>query len=277
MTVRGWKIAEAVDLSLSEDGSVTVAFAVLGDPADQKVEDIDKDGDVSLLGSMPIGQEVPISAYAHASWPERGGRLPVGKGVISETKVKGRNLGVLEGGFFTDTTAGRDTYLTVKGLGSLQEWSFGYQVEPKAGIWAGVPANLNKSYTVHEVSPVLIGAGNGTGTLAIKSGEDGEARAALPMEAHFLRVLEEVGAFSTRSREIADLRQKEGRVISTANRQRIGTLLEALDQMDTFRLELRSLLETTDPERAAAVLEEGKSLEIAFLEAQARIQAIIHA
>jgi len=269
------KIAEAVDLSLSEDGSVTVAFATLGDPADQKAEDIDKDGDVSLVGSLPVGKEVPISSYAHASWPERGGRLPVGIGQISEAKGKGgRNLGILTGGFFIDTTHGRDTYLTVKGLRDLQEWSFGYTVESAKGVWAGVQANLNKRYDVHEVSPVLIGAGNGTHTLAIKSGEDGAARAALPFADHYLRVLEEVEAFTTRAQEIADLRTKEGRVLSAANRARLTSLLEALRQTDDFRKEIEALLDTTDPDK---VREEGKALEVAFLESQARIQRLIHA
>lgn len=274
MGVRGVKIAEAVDLSLSEDGSVTVAFATLGDPTDQKAEDIDKDGDVSLIGSMPIGKEVPISSYAHASWPERGGRLPVGIGTITEGKGKGgRNLGILTGNFFIDTTHGRDTYLTVKGLRELQEWSFGYEAESTKGVWAGVQANLTKRYNVHEVSPVLIGAGNGTQTLAIKSGEDGAALAALPFADHYLRVLEEVEAFTTRAREIADLRTKEGRVLSAANRARLTSLLEALRQTDDFRSEIEGLLDSTDPER---VREEGKSLEVAFLETQARVNRLLH-
>jgi len=274
MGVRGVKIAEAVDLSLSEDGSVTVAFATLGDPTDQKAEDIDKDGDVSLVGSLPVGKEVPISSYAHASWPERGGRLPVGIGTITEGKGKGgRNLGILTGGFFIDTTHGRDTYLTVKGLRDLQEWSFGYEVESTKGVWAGVQANLNKRYNVHEVSPVLIGAGNGTQTLAIKSGEDGEALAAIPFADHYLRVLEEVEAFTTRAREIADLRTKEGRVLSAANRARLTSLLEALRQTDDFRSEIEGLLDSTDPDK---VREEGKSLEVAFLETQARVNRLLH-
>jgi cation transport regulator ChaB len=265
------KVAEAVDLSLSEDGSVTVAFAVLGDPADQKAEDIDKDGDVSLVGSLPVGKEVPISSYAHASWPERGGRLPVGLGVISEGKAKGKNLGILTGRFLTDTTHGRDTYLTVKALHSLQEWSFGYVAQGDKGTWAGVPANLNKRYDVYEVSPVLVGAGNGTSTLAVK---EGEPLAGLPMADHYLRVLEEIDDFTKRTREIADLREKEGRVLSAANRTRLTALLEALRQTDDFRKEIESLLDTTDPDK---IRDEGKALELAFLETQARITSLIHA
>lgn len=266
------KVAQAVDLSLSEDGSVMVAFAVLGDPQDQKEEDIDKDGDVSLVGSLPLGKDVPISSYAHASWPERGGRLPTGIGTISEAKGKGgRNLGVLTGRFFTDTTHGRDTYLTVKGLGPLQEWSFGYAAESSKGTWAGKPANLNKRYDVYEVSPVLVGAGNGTSTLAVK---EGGPLAGLPLADHYLRVLEEMDAFTKRTREIADLRGKEGRVLSRANRERLTSLLEALRQTDDFRKEIESLLDATDPDRT---VEDGKALEAAFLEVQARIAHLIHA
>jgi hypothetical protein len=263
------KVAEAIDLSLSEDGQVTVAFAVLGDPSDQKAEQIDKDGDVSLVGSIPVGKEVPISSYAHASWPERGGRLPVGRGVLSEVTDKGRSLGVLQGNFFNDTTHGRDTYLTVKGLADLQEWSFGYAVESTKGVWAGLPANLNSKYDVFEVSPVLIGAGNGTHTMGIKDGPPAD----LSLKDHFARVLGEVEAYSSRVREVADLRAKEGRVLSAANRSRIIALLEAMGNMDTFRSELASLLEATDPERGR---EEGKALELAFLETQARITHLLH-
>lgn len=271
----GVKIAEAVDFSLSEDGQVSVAFAVLGDPENQKADDIDKDGDVSVIGSLPIGKEVPISSYAHASWPERGGRLPVGKGVISEAKVKGKAVGVLTGGFFVDTTQGRDTYLTVKGLADLQQWSFGYEVQSKSGVWAGVPANLNSRYDVHEVSPVLIGAGNGTRTLAIKSGDgEGEPLAGISLAEQFSRVLGEVEAFRVRTAEIADLRAKEGRVLSSANRARLTSLLEALRQTDDFRAEIEGLLDQTDPDKAR---EDGKALEIAFLETQARVQRILHA
>lgn len=272
------KVAQAVDLSLSEDGAVTVAFAVLGDPADQKAEDIDKDGDVSLVGSMPVGKEVPISSYSHASWPERGGRLPVGIGTISEGKAKGKNLGILTGNFFTDTTHGRDTYLTVKGMKDLQEWSFGYVTQGKAGLWAGLPANINSKYAVLEVSPVLVGAGNGTRTLAVKAAEDGSPLAGEPMADHFTRVLGEVDGFTKRTREILDLRTKEGRVLSAANRARIAQLLDAIHQMEDFQKELESLLAETDPEKDPAQAQaEGKSLELAFLETQARITSLLHA
>jgi len=272
-TTVGLKIASAVDLSLSEDGEITVAFATLGDPNDQKTSDIDKDGDVSLVGSLPVGKEVPISAYAHASWPERGGRLPVGKGTIGEVRRGGKTLGVLSGRLFTDTTQGRDTYLTVKGLGDLQEWSFGYVAKGRRGIWAGLEANLNSEYNVHEVSPVLVGAGNGTRTLAIKAAEVGEAPAAEPMEDTYRRLLLAVDSFTKRVSEIQDLRSKEGRVLSAANRERLTALLTALQQTDDFRKEIERLLDETDPSRA----EEGKALELAFLDASTRLAAILHA
>lgn len=271
---RGLKVARAVDLNLSEDGSVVVAFAVLGDPKDQKAEDIDKDGDVSLVGSIPGGKEVPISSYAHGSWPENGGRLPVGRGTLSESESKGRKVGVLSGSFLTETTHGRDTYLTVKALGDLQEWSFGYLADGGPGEWAGQKARLNKRYDIFEVSPVLVGAGNGTHTMAVKAAGDGGEQASLPMEDHFRRVLSEIGSFTERTSDLAELRQKEGRVLSSTNRQRITTLLAALREVDSFRAELESLLESTDPDR---IRDEGKALEVAFLEAQARINTILHA
>lgn len=161
------KAGGVADFELSEEGEVMVAFARTGV--------VDYDRDYTFPGAFPA-KDVPISAYGHNSWPERGGVLPAGKGRISEVK----DLAVLRGGFFVDTTSGRDTYLTVKHLGDLQEWSYGFDVTAKADPPAGVKARRGiKSLDVHEVSPVLLGAGRETGTMAIKGRAFGERKAAL--------------------------------------------------------------------------------------------------
>ena len=96
---------------------------------------------------------------------------------------------------------------------------------------------------------------------------------ACPLADHYLRVLEEMEAFTGRVRDVADLRAKEGRVLSSANRSRLQALLEALQQTDDFRREIEGLLQATDPERSA---DEGKALEVAFLEIQARTLPLLH-
>lgn len=136
---------------------------------------IDKDGDVTLPGAFTDGAPTKISAYGHTSW---SGILPVGKGTIHDTG----NGAVLKGQFFLDTTAGKDTFTTVKELGHLQEWSYGYDVlEYSYGEFEGKQVRFLKSLKVHEVSPVLIGAGVGTMTMSAKSAPSKKAvRRAIP-------------------------------------------------------------------------------------------------
>ncbi len=135
---------------------------------------VDHEGDVTLPGAFPVGKSVVISAYQHASW---NSALPVGKGIIGANQT----AAWVDGEFFTDTTSGRDHYLTVKELASagLGDWSYGYQAVGDTSAtkadrerWPGVKRILRK-LEVYEASPVLVGAGIGTATESIKSGWHG--------------------------------------------------------------------------------------------------------
>lgn len=273
------KTAKPLDFNLSESGEVKVAFATLGDIANPKTDDIDKDGDVSLRGSMPVGKAIPISAYAHKSWPERGGELPTGRGVIEEHD----GLAVFKGQFFLDTSHGRDTYHTVKGLGELQEWSHGYkEVDSKPGTWAGRKANIISKFDVFEVSPVLVGAGNATRTLAIKADgsedDDDGLRAGLSYADDTDRVLAAVKAWVERTDELATLRGasrgKAGRVLSNANRDRIAKVLAALRESQGFIADLDALLRETDPDRDDDAATR-KAVEVEWLRTSARLRDIL--
>lgn len=126
---------------------------------------IDRDGDVILPGAISDGAPVAVSAYGHKSWT---GELPTGAGTIHEL---GDEL-IVRGQFFLDTDGGRNTFGVVKGLAEhgLGEWSWSLQeVESERATWEGQKANLiRKVGKVAEVSPVLLGAGRNTGTLATK-------------------------------------------------------------------------------------------------------------
>lgn len=130
-----------------------------------KADCIDKDGDVTLKGAFTEGQSVVVSAYGHGSWE---GRLPVGKGVIREEG----DQAIAELKFFMDTTHGLDTFKTVAELSvaDLQEWSYSlHDVVAERGKVAGKSVRiLRKVGLVKEVSPVLMGAGVETRTLAVK-------------------------------------------------------------------------------------------------------------
>ena len=79
----------------------------------------------------------------------------------------------MDGRFFLDTEAGLETYKTVKNLGELQEWSYGFEtLESAEGKVDEKNVRILKRLKTFEISPVFIGAGNNTQTLAIKSGGD---------------------------------------------------------------------------------------------------------
>lgn len=143
-----------VEIKDAEQGRVEAIFATLNVK--------DHDGDVTLPGAFHDGQEVRISAFNHGSWDSA---LPVGKGVIREDGDRA----VLDGQFFLNTSQGRDTFTTVKELGPLMEWSYGFDVtDSELGTFEEQDVRFLKGLDVFEVSPVLLGAGIGTGTVAVK-------------------------------------------------------------------------------------------------------------
>jgi hypothetical protein len=135
-------------------GSVTALFAPFGV--------VDKQNDLTLPGAFGE-QNTIIGAYGHRSWD---GSLPIGKGRIFE----GAAGGILEGKFNLASIAGRETYLTIKHLEDLQEWSYSLEnVVSEMQTINGKSVRVISAVTVPEVSPVLMGAGRGTRTLALKS------------------------------------------------------------------------------------------------------------
>ncbi len=122
----------------------------------------DLDGDVTLPGAFTDGEAVRISYWGHR-WADP----PVGIGVIHADEKEAW----VDGKFFLDTEAGRETYQTVKNLGALQEWSYGFDISDFSfGKFEGEEVRFLRKLKVHEVSPVLLGAGIDTRTTAIKEG-----------------------------------------------------------------------------------------------------------
>jgi len=130
---------------------------------------IDHDGDVTVPGAFQEGQAVRIAYWGHR-WQD----LPVGRGAIHQDEEKAW----VDGRFFLDTIAGKETYQTIKNLDELQEWSYGYDIEMSdLGQFEGQDVQFLRQLTVYEVSPVMLGAGIGTHTETIKgkgAGGDGE-------------------------------------------------------------------------------------------------------
>ena len=124
---------------------------------------IDHDNDVTLPGAFTEGEKVRIGYWGHR-WQD----LPVGRGEIHQDEEKAW----VDGRFFLDTEPGQQTYLTVKNLEELQEWSYGFDiVESRLGEFEEQDVQFLERLTVYEVSPVMLGAGIGTRTETIKSTE----------------------------------------------------------------------------------------------------------
>lgn len=131
----------------------------------------DHDGDWTLPGAFEDGAEVRLSAYGHESW---FGQLPVGKGVLKTTDTDARFVGH----FFLDTDHGQQTFKTVKAMGSLQEYSYGFDVLERGEVTEELRQRgvfrVLKKLKVHEVSPVLLGAGIDTRTVSVKERAEAE-------------------------------------------------------------------------------------------------------
>ena len=147
-------------LEFKEDADQTGQFRALF----SRFNNIDKQGDITMPGAFEEGAPIKI-----AYWGHRWENLPVGRGEIHEDDEKAW----VDGRFFLDTEAGLETYKTVKALGELAEWSYAFEVLDSAEDKAdGKKVRVLKKLKTFEVSPVFIGAGNNTQTLAIKSEDD---------------------------------------------------------------------------------------------------------
>lgn len=249
-----------VKLDAETPGRVEAAFSIFGK--------VDSDRDIVEASAFKNGQGVPL-VWAH-DW-----QRPVGKGKISVEKDRA----VFKGEFFMGTTAGRDAYETVKAMGDLQQWSWGFRVtEFDMKQVNGEQIRVIKGADVFEVSPVLVGANRETHTVAIKSGDvaddgsdvddaaitalldavgDGEEgdedeiSASLTMEEEADVALVATEGFTSRVKDLASIRQSEGKVgraISTARLQRLNTLEESLRAAANHIRDLVAEAAPKDPE-----------------------------
>lgn len=225
---------KALTLALKQDGEKGAFSAVFA-----TFDVIDHDGDVTRCNAFEQGAEVIVGSWGHKSY-----ELPVGKGVI---KTSRREV-VVEGRFFLDTTAGRDTWQTVKNLGALGEWSYIYRpTKVSFGEFEGQQVRFLEGVQVFSVDPVLAGAGIDTRTTSIKSG------AGLPLGEAGDAILAELTDYLERIKSRAAFRAKEGRALSTASRDRLTGIAAALASSAT---ELRGLLADAEPKQNVELVEQ---------------------
>lgn len=199
-----------VEVKDAEAGTVEAVFATFNVK--------DSDWDVTMPGAFENGAAALISAYGHKSW---AGLLPVGKGTITATDTEA----VFTGQFFMDTIGGQDTFKTVKATGELQEWSYGYDpVRYSYGEHAGERVRFLEQIKVHEVSPVMLGAGVGTRTLS--------AKGAIRFSDECTAVLAAVKSLSARAADVMAKRQEKGKLLGSESADLLGQLQEQLKALD---------------------------------------------
>jgi hypothetical protein len=159
----------------------------------------DSDDDVTLPGAFDDGANIVVSAYGHSSW---GGfsaaQLPVGDAVIKATDEQAE----AHGRFYLDTTAGADTFKTVRNLAEkgLGDWSYGYDaLKVSFGDWQGDQVRFLEKLKVFEGSPVLVGAGVGTRTLVAKA-----MKTAGMTDEQVRKILDVIGSDVSSSETLAD-------------------------------------------------------------------------
>lgn len=239
----GHKSLSRIEVKDADKGEIVAVFATLNV--------IDSDGDVTLKGAFENGAKVRISAYGHKSWE---GALPVGKGVIKEVG----NEAIFEGRVFLDTAAGRDTFTVIKELGEdgLQEFSYGYDpVEYSFGEHEGQDVRFLSKLKVHEVSPVLLGAGVGTRLLTAKSG--------MKFSEHTESVLADVDELVARATDVVALRAEKGKAIAEPS-------AEALTRLDGSLKRLADLLKPAPDRTPTPTVEWAAALDLLAASASLR-------
>lgn len=201
----------------AEKGEATIVFATLGV--------IDKDGDVIEKGAFGNGQEAAIvPAHNWASVPLGKARIfEEGNEAIAELKF---NMGIQDG---------RDWFkalqFDLENGTPVQEFSFGFTVkEAGEGVVDDQHVRMIKEVEVHEVSPVLRGAGQNTRTLAVKSGlkidDDNlthDHSSGIKLQDQAAMALASLKELVRRVKSLADLRAKDGRGLSDGLKEKLRT------------------------------------------------------
>jgi uncharacterized protein len=221
---------------------------------------------VSVFGNVDAEDDlVHPGAFAKEIAAGRArGRFPPGvwshdwKSPVARTmdaREEGDGLHVI-GQFNLETQRGRETFSDIK-AGIIDQYSFGYRaIDPETidGV------RHLKELRWYEWSPVLHGMNEATYTVGVKRLlGDG-----LPLEEYLDALGDEAEEALRRVTARAELRAKEGRVMSRRNRERLASLAEALEGTSA---EVRAFLAEMEPQ---AALLDARTINLLLLDQAAR-------
>lgn len=184
---------------------------------------IDKDGDLTLKGAFGEGQTVkmiPAHDWSH---------VPLGKATIHEA---GEEV-IARFQLNLDIEAAREWHsallFDLKEGDAIQEWSYGFTITDSEQRTEGTDTRVRvlKGLKVHEISPVIVGAGDNTRTLSIKSEKHGGTLAE-----HLSETIENVKQVAERCAEVKTLREEDGRNLSVVRVDQIKELGEQLSEVN---------------------------------------------
>lgn len=234
-----------IDLkSLTEEklskGMISVVFATMGV--------WDKDGDIATPGFY--GEQDVMLLPTH-DWSH----VPIGKG---RTREDG-NQAIADIQMNLDIQAAKDWLSAIKfdlKVGKpIQEYSYGFKVLEggmRQGEMLGRTGRIlqpredgTPGSKIWEISPVLVGAGEKTGTISAKS-------AGKTFADESQAVLDAADLLIERAKALAALREKEGRELSAPNKERLSAMA------NSFQEYAKTLTSLTAP--AAVVVPESEVL-----------------
>lgn len=195
-----YKSFSGAQIKASEDGTIEAIVSVFGN--------VDLAGEKILHGAFKntLTKKLPKGVWMH-DWT-----IPIAKTISAEEIAAGdsrlpdslKDLGglLIKGQFNLNTTRGKDAYEDLK-FGTVDEFSIGYRVLD-SDLINGVKEL--KEIELFEWSPVLVGANRATTMMSLKGFDE-----------HVLTLDNEVKLLYDRILSRIDMREKEGRVLSSSN------------------------------------------------------------
>jgi len=265
---------KCVSFYLKSDSLQSGEFAGYG----AAFSNLDRTGDIIAPGAFTAGLP-EFLANGFIAWMHEWDS-PIGKAI----EAREDEQGLFIKGRISDTVQGRDA-LTLLRDGVIKKLSIGYRIKDAEffnsldelaayartnnitlrldeldGVIGGV--RLLKQIELYEISLVTVPANPEAAVTAVKELDaliEGGLHAGLPFTEHSLAVRAALAEFANRAKAIQELRQKEGRVLSNANRQKLQSVIDAWSAGQTAVDSIKELLASSKHSEMSAAESPDKS------------------